>query len=56
MKWGVGKCNFPAIQSNLFDQYVRQINLSLAKKEVQGDMSYAIIRNDKLTRVDAQGS
>ena len=30
--------------------------ISLAKKEVQEDMSYAIIRNDKLTRVDAQGS
>ena len=30
--------------------------ISWAKKEVQEDMSYAIIRNDKLTRVDAQGS
>ena len=30
--------------------------ISLAKNEVQEDMSYAIIRNDKLTRVDAQGS
>ena len=30
--------------------------ISQTKKEVQEDMSYAIIRNDKLTRVDAQGA
>ena len=29
--------------------------ISQAKKEVQGDMSYAIVRNEKLTRAKAQG-
>lgn len=26
-----------------------------AKKEVQGDMSYAIVRNEKLTRAEVNG-
>ena len=30
--------------------------MSQAKKELQGDMSYAIIRNEKLTGDNAKGS
>ena len=29
--------------------------ISLEKEEVQGDMSYAIVRNEKLTRNEAKG-
>ena len=29
--------------------------ISRAKKEVQGDMSYAIVRNEKLTRAEVNG-
>ena len=29
--------------------------ISQAKKEVQGDMSYAIVRNEKLTRAEVNG-
>ena len=29
--------------------------ISQAKKEVQGDMSYATVRNEKLTRNEAKG-
>lgn len=29
--------------------------ISQAKKEVQGDMSYAIVRNEKLTRAKVNG-
>ena len=29
--------------------------ISRAKKEVHGDMSYAIVRNEKLTRAEVNG-
>lgn len=49
--WGIALPYGQTCLSSMLD--IRR--LSLAKKEVQEDMSYAIVRNEKLTRDEAKG-
>ena len=48
-------CKTPPYGQTCLSSMLDIQRISWAKKEVQEDMSYAIIRNDKLTRVYEQG-